>query len=369
MIDPATTMDTIPQNDAIKVDHPAVMPNGVYFGLDESRYHAALALSASGIKHMRVSTLDWWARSILNPDREAEDATESFAKILGRAFHRRILEGRAAFQADYAAEIVPEDYPGVLKSNDELKERCVALGLKVGGKKSDLIARILEADPTHVDCIWENIHSDYTAQHPGKTFLPAKIIKSIEVAAAMIEKHPVLSRAFSGGMPEVSCFWTDRETGVPMKARFDYLKPKAIIDLKTVGDEVHLPLKKAFARAIASYKLHLQARLYLDAANEARKLISAGEVHGTVDQKFLDALVMSDDRTFMFVAQRKGIAPLAQGFILPPGLTLDLAKYEIDLAIAAFKNAWQTFGPNVPWIPADEVETYDSTDLPTWIID
>jgi hypothetical protein len=42
----------------IAVRHGLVQESGVYFGLDEDRYHAALALSASGIKSLRVSTLD-----------------------------------------------------------------------------------------------------------------------------------------------------------------------------------------------------------------------------------------------------------------------------------------------------------------------
>lgn len=357
-----------PLDQPISVDHPLVHKSGVFFGMSDDEYHAAFALSASGIKHMRVSTLNFWAQSPLNPDKEEEPEEESFAKVLGKAFHKRILEGSGAFHGVYAPAIDPGDYPGLLKTNDELKERCVALGLKVGGKKTDLIARILAADPTHSDCIWENILADYMALHPGKTFLKDKLIRSIEIAAKMIESHPDLGRAFTGGMPEVSVFWIDKATGVPCKVRCDYLKPKAIVDLKTFENVMGMPVDRAIARAMAGMKYHIQAALYLEGGDAARELISAGEVSGKVDQGFLDALVMAEERTFLFVFQQKGIAPVAKGKILAPGITLDLGRYEVDLAKANFARCWRTFGTD-PWVDTSGIETFDSSEFPAYISD
>src|SRR5262249_30177801 len=150
------------------------------------------------------------------------------------------------------------------------------------------------------------------------------VIRRIEIAAAMIEHHPQLGRAFTGGMPEVSVFWTDDRTGVPCKARFDYLKPRAIVDLKSYENVIGLPVRKAIARCVANYRYHIQAAFYLEGAKAARELVTAGRIFGVVDTGFVKALVDTRERTFLFVFQQKGPAPLARGMVLAPGLTLDI---------------------------------------------
>jgi hypothetical protein len=107
---------SVPPEKPIAVRHEFVQESGVYFGLDEDRYHAALALSASGIKSLRVSTLDWYMRSPLNPEHCEQEDNE--ARLIGRAYHRRICEGRAAFAASYHAAVDPADYPDALRTNE-----------------------------------------------------------------------------------------------------------------------------------------------------------------------------------------------------------------------------------------------------------
>lgn len=335
---------------------------GVYFGMDESAYHAAFALSSSGIKLLKAAPLNFWAASVLNPEREDSD-TE--AKTIGRAYDKRIIEGKEAFYKLYAPELDPADYPGALRTNEELGEALAKCAIKPKGKKADLIAALEAADPGAK--IWERIVAAHAEMHAGKTLLSAKLIRRIEIAAAMIEKHPQLGKAFAGGYPQVSVFWTDEEYGVPCKARFDYLKRAAIVDLKTFENFHDMPLRKAIARAIANYKYHIQARFYLDAVQEARKLISAGEVHGEVEQAFLDAIVGSDEHRFMFVFQQKGAAPIAQGWCLPE-MTLGSAHVDIEDAKRAFKENWEHYGAD-PWLDRSEIQTFDPTDFPLYLTD
>ena len=351
----------------IKVEHPAVHEDGVWFGLDEAEYHAAFALSASGIKNLRISTLDFWARSVLNPDYEDED-TE--AMKIGRAYDRRITEGKERFYQQYASALASEDLEGALKTVEDITEELTERGIafKKSAKKPELVELLKQHAPEipfHADLI-----ERHAKANEGKELLSADLIHRIEVAAAMIEKHPQLGKAFSGGHAQVSIFWHDRETGIPMKARLDYLKPRAVVDLKTVGNEIGAPIDKAVARAVASYKYHVQSRLYLDAADEARRMIRKNElaVHGEVDTAFINALLAAEERTFLFVFQAKGIAPVAVGKVLPHGLTLDLARVEIDQAKATFARAWETYGPD-PWLDIREVGTFDSTEFPAWISD
>src|SRR5205085_1736602 len=114
-----------PGSPPVFVEHPLVTEPGVYFGMPEEEYHRAFALSATGIKHLRISPLDFWARSPLNAERIAD---ESEARIIGRAYHKRIIEGQRAFAARYAADLDPAEYPEALRTNEELKTAIERVG-------------------------------------------------------------------------------------------------------------------------------------------------------------------------------------------------------------------------------------------------
>lgn len=355
-------MDAGPKPEAAQL--PDAHDNGIFFGMSEEEYHAANALSASGIKWLRVSPLDYWARSPMNPDREPEK--DSAAKIVGKAYHKRILEGSTAFGALYAPEIDPKAYPKAVRTVDDIKEALTVCGVKPRGKvKADYIAQLAEADPGVP--IWDDLVEAHAFKHHGKMLLPADLIRKIEISAAMIEKHPDLKKAFTGGHPEVSIFWTDPEFGIPMKSRLDYLKRAAVVDLKTFENVNGMPIDKAIARTIANYKYHIQARLYLDAVREARKHIKAGRVFGRVEPAFLDAVAKSDGHTFLFVFQQKGVAPIARGMILP-SITLDMGQVEIEDAKRRYAECRETFGAD-PWIDASPVREFDSTEFPAYIGD
>src|SRR5688572_20460520 len=95
---------------------------GVHFGLPEDAYHATEALSASGIQHLRASPLDFWARSWMAPaDDDEESAEDTFAKILGSAYHKRIVEGREAFARCYAPSITVKDCPKALVTVEDIR--------------------------------------------------------------------------------------------------------------------------------------------------------------------------------------------------------------------------------------------------------
>lgn len=355
-------MDAGPKPEGAQL--PDAHDNGIFFGMPEDEYHAANALSASGIKWLRISPLDYWARSAMNPDREPEE--ESAAKVIGKAYHKRIVEGAGAFRASFAPEVDPKDHPTALRTVDDLKEAIAALNAKPKGKnKGELIAQLAALDPSVK--VWSLIEADHAAIHDGKTMLPADLIRKIEISAAMIEKHPDLKKAFTGGYPEVSIFWTDPEFCIPMKARLDYLKRAAVVDLKTFENVNGMPIDKAIARTIANYKYHIQARLYLDAVREAKKHIKAGRVFGEVEPAFLDAVAKSDGHTFMFLFQQKGVAPIARGVILP-SITLDIGQVEIDDAKRRYAECRETFGAD-PWIDASPVREFDSTEFPAYLGD
>ena len=339
---------------------------GLYFDLDEDAYHAAQALSASSMKWLAVSTMDFWARSWMNEARE-EGGSDSDAKTLGSAYHERVLMGRDSFQARYAAKLTPEDHPDALRTADEIRERLKALELPRGGSKADLVARLVEADPQAI--IWDTLVSEHEEIHAGKTLLHPDSIARIELAAAVIEKHPDLGKAFSGGAPEVSCFWADPETGVPLKCRFDYLKPRAVTDLKTFSNPLGKPVDKAVAHAVASQRYHLQAAHYLDGAAVAVEHARAGRVFGSIPEGFLERLIAGGGHRFLFVFQQTGIAPLALGRTFERGLvTAQIAANKVRELIRLFAHCREVYGTD-PWVEDRPIAAFDDAEFPLYIGD
>jgi hypothetical protein len=349
---------------------------GVFFSMPEEEYHSIPALSASGIKNLRMSPLDFWARaSWLNPnyDEENEDNGDSFAQILGRAYHKRILEGLDAFQQSYALAFDPSMFKGALKNADEIKgalrahkERGVE-GIKLTANKDDLISQLLSVEPTAK--IMDVIEDGYLKHHEGKTFIPAKYRDQIELAAAMIERDPELGKLFRGGAPEVSVFFNCRDTGIPCKARFDSLKPRGITDLKSFANKMGLPVDVAIAREFANNRYAFQAAFYLDAATYIAPLIKAGLVYGEASPEMMRGLAAGHPKTFTFVFTQKGVAPIARGRRFLPGSTIfTLAKAKIDDAKLLFRQCMDHYGKD-PWVSPAPIDDFRDEEVPLYATD
>lgn len=329
----------------ITVDDPLVHDAGVFFGLPDEEYHAALALSATGIKSLRVSTLDWWMRSPLNPEPHEEPST--IQQAIGTASHKRILEGSEAFYEQYAPTLERDAYPDALETNEDLMLAIIGAGgpkPRSTMRKAELIDMLRSFVPDAL--IWQDLQSEHGQRNAGKTLLRQEQINQIEIAAAMIERHPDLGRAFRDGAPEVSIFWTDEATGVPCKARLDYLKPRLIVDLKTFSNPYGMSIDKAIARAMANYRYHVQAAWYLEAAK-----------------------VYEGNKEFLFVFQQQGIAPVARGKLFGPGLVLDIANQEIEQAKLTWARCWEHFGPDEPWLDTTGITQFADEDFPAYIGD
>jgi len=86
--------------------------------------------------------------------------------------------------------------------------------------------------------------------------------------AESVQAHPIASALFVNGLAEVSAFWSDPETGIQRRARFDWLPDSVdgrrliIPDLKTAKSAEPF----AFGRAAADYGYAMQAAQYVDAA-------------------------------------------------------------------------------------------------------
>jgi hypothetical protein len=301
--------------------------DGVYFGLDETTYHADPALGSTDIKRLENTPEDYWFSSGYNPALD-DDGAPTNAQLFGRAMHKMVLEGREAFDRDYAP------FDGDLRTKE--------------GKAAK--AEIEER---------------------GQTLLKYREWERIVFAGTIIRSNPYLAEAFSGGQPEVSVFWTDTtEDGFPIrkKARFDYLKTRAICDLKSIRNTKEIEFPTACLQAIATWKYHVQATHYRRGRIAMGDLVRRGHVFGEVDREWLKGVVdQGEEFAWVWVFYQAEGAPLTWGGTLSPGNPIyDIGKAQIEKAEYNFARFFKNFGVETPWLEAKPLAEVDISELPGW---
>lgn len=113
-----------------------------------------------------------------------------------------------------------------------------------------------------------NASKEWAAEVRARRHVPV-LEHDLERAKAVAEKirtHPTWGFLFAEGEPEVALKWIDPETGITMRARLDFLRPKiegkrrVIVDLKT-SKSAH---PEAFGKSIADYGYSVQDAIYED---------------------------------------------------------------------------------------------------------
>lgn len=225
------------------------MKDGIYFDLPDSIYHAEKRLSSSGIRDILDNPTYYWFNSNFNPLREEKP---SEAMTDGKIFHAMILEGEN-FNKKF--KVMPPEIEALNKNTTEFKIWKSAQTLEIvpnyKWKKFNLICEYLRQDEQLLDC---NI--------------------------------------FKGGFSEVSIFWT--EDGIERKARIDYLKQNAILDLKSFIKTKKNSISSFVSQYFFSFKVYLQLIYYKRAVLFALK--HNLPVTGTKEQvKFWEAMKGIDD--------------------------------------------------------------------------
>jgi hypothetical protein len=388
-------------------DAPKLPAPGIYFGMPEEDYFALPALSASGIKDLLASPMLFWARSTWLSEvarkqkaREASNPKAQMARLIGRAYHCRLLEGAEEYAKRFACELTPEDCEGALTTTEQIKAAIEGLGAKPvtktgdvlpdgqayqrSAKKDDWIFQLLGLDPTAR--ILDVLERQHEANHAGKSFIPADVWDQIEIAAAMVENDPGNKHAFVGGYPETVLIWYCAETGVPMKARLDRLKLKMITDLKSI-DVQGRSMDSACARAIANYRYNYQPSVYSEGVQAVRKLIresggsNAFRLMWHCDEAGINTArpaaaewvdrwaAETEEPKFLFLFQNKGLAPITRGMFYPmAGTTRMVTDDYIRTAKRRFKEYSEGMGVS-PWLDIRPVFDLNDDDIPSYCTD
>lgn len=285
---------------------PLLHAPGIYFDLDEATYHADPALGSSDIKKLIAEPADYWWHSGFNPARPQDDDTASLA--LGRAVHAAALFGLAEFRQRYGRCM----HSGSTKAGKEERDKFVFLGKEP--MKGDDYDRVL-------------------------------------AAGTMIRANPTIADAFKGGASEVSIFWEEAvdDDIVRRKARFDYLRPTAIVDLKSIAPMRGMRFRKACLKAMKDNVYWLQATAYLQALPHARQFAKDGNVNGDAD--LAAKLFAYEEHVFSFVFWASTGAPLTWGHVISPSNGLvEIGNGLIQTALSNFVDYRREFGTDRAWI-------------------
>ena len=323
---------------------PEDIKPGIYFGLDESIYHATPWIGSSSAKQLYACPPNYWHDSAMNPLREPDNP--SFAQTFGRALHHRILYGEEAFKRDYTTI---EGTTGDAVSAEDLKIFLRDHGAAPAKLKAD---------------------NEKMVQDMGIQLLTYETWERIMVSAAHITKNPNLANAFTGGYPEVSVFWYEGD--VPCKARWDYWKQRAIVDLKSFRSRERLqPLDRIILQDLFNFRYDIQTAWYLQGHSRALELLEQGLVHASpgaarpTDEWMKKAL--STPAHWAFVFFRADGMPIAKSYQIAHGSPAhESGKAATRLALDNYRDNLAQFGTDA-WVVMDEPFVISEEDMPRWL--
>lgn len=196
----------------------------IIYNMSNDDYHACTEISKSGLDKIAMSPAHYKYYK--------ENGTkETAALTFGRAIHTMVLEPEKAAQ-----EII------VLPDSWLSKKEC---GVSIEDQKED-----------------------FRHKHQHKAILSADQMDTANGMLKAIEAHAAARYILrkNKGKAEVSVFWTDEETRIDCRARFDWLLDNGMIcDLKSTG----CAKPGIFDRSAFEYRYHVQAAFYMEGFRRA----------------------------------------------------------------------------------------------------
>lgn len=106
---------------------------------------------------------------------------------------------------------------------------------------------------------------EWLTEHHGKIVISEDEMTACKNMLRALSQHPIATSLLVGGAPELSYFWTDKETGIECKARPDYRRHGGVlVDIKTTEDAA----LEAFSRSVLNYGYHISSAHYLNGVSQ-----------------------------------------------------------------------------------------------------
>lgn len=343
--------------------------DGVYIGLRMDRYQHDSALGSGGIKLCANNPVKWHWKSRFNtiePQPIEVEAGERGAYRLGTAMHVAVLDGTDGaldvYEAAYGIMPSASTHPQALVTDKDVIAKLAEMHLPTGGAtKGDRVRRLLDADAgiEVLDVLQEAF------ERSGRVWVTAAEDRRIRLLHRLIMMSPdevplvdgattTLRDAFVGGLSELSVFWTD-ENGVRQRCRFDKIKPRITLDLKTFADwREDMDFNQGLLREAWLRGYVLQAVHYQEGRHQLRRLVAEGKVFGgsPAQREVLEEIAASDVWAWMWVFCITDGAPIVTA-VRPDtsGIHFANAARTREQALAQFIYYREVFGlkPDTMW--------------------
>jgi hypothetical protein len=228
----------------------AILEPGRYSNMPEAKYFALDAVNSSLLKLMGRSAAHCKAAMDGTTRRDTE------AQKVGRMIHCAALEPER-FASAYCQTPDPASCPQALTDLASYRAAAKDLGIKVGGSKAELKARILESDPGIA--FWDDVNANLAGDREP---LKADHWQMAQQILESIEANTGAKNSLSGGVAEETVVWRDVNTDLLCKSRMDYYREDlgVIVDIKTTEDAS----PRAVERDVMKYGYHKSAAHYLN---------------------------------------------------------------------------------------------------------
>ena len=379
-----------------------LLPDGVFLNLPASDYFAQGRMGSSDWIRIHKTGAGWWWGSHLNPDR-VEKKTK--ALTYGSALHAIMLEGVGAYEAMFAVEPNPLDFPGLLKTVDDIKARLEKEGFSLAGTskfaKDDWLGEAAAKLPD-VPC-WGNLYEEFQVRVGRRTIISSaedrtlRLMHKVAVDPTRTDNAAVRKLLVNTNdhpaLAEVTVLSTI--DGIRRRWRMDRMYPAVTMDLKSVGQWRGRPLAYEVGQVLAQNCWDLQFADYHIGRTEAYRLISEGKLFGgTLEQRRYIQQIAEENATWDWVWLAYGkpdansapiLLPLWADSWAPidpykpdePPRPSDLRQYglnKLEKAIAFYRRAVAEFGLHEPWARVEPLHYIDQDReprvfLPHWIAD
>jgi hypothetical protein len=307
--------------------------------MTDAEYRAAPGLSYSALKHLAVSALRFWFHEI-NPEAPAVEPSPEMR--FGSAVHAAILEPEE-FDNRYACELIAPE--GCLHTMDDLRGFLRDAGVTPKGtRKADVASQVRGISPSVP--IYDELLEQHARQHEGKVIFKQEDWARIQGCRDSLMQEPKVVEMLREGQAEQPIFTTDKQTGVPLKGKLDWVAPTFTLDLKTFKQRSSKSIDKSIADDIYWFGYHRQFYMY-------HLLRGWPEWQGD----FVLAMVESEAP---FEVRIKILRPKLAG---QPSLYFEKARIEIRGLIDTYAYCMKEFGTK-PWRHAAEPVALMDEDLP-----
>jgi hypothetical protein len=228
----------------------AAVPDGT--DMNHEQYKELPGVSWSSLKDLAVSEYRFWHLHI-NPNRPEPRTSPEMQ--FGSALHCAVLEPDQ-FNERYACMLSQSDYTGLLVTMDNLRQWMRDRGkTPKGSLKSDLIAQVrYEFEQGHCGeeppLIWDLMVEASDQENKGKVQFAKDDWLRIIACAESLKSEPKMQELLKEGRAEAWYEVKDKDTGIILKARMDWVTDRYTPDLKTYQQKRGKSIDKTVCDAI-----------------------------------------------------------------------------------------------------------------------